>query len=560
MTIPVCWLNFNPDAPNRGYWDQALLEDLFVGRLWASPRGLAFESFDAIPAGTEVAVVVVPGRQNAAHVAEVNAAIGSLSGVLLIISGDEEGSFPISGVVHPNMRVWLMTPRPGAKTDYYLGSGYPPGTPDAVRDAHKTLAWSFSGQVTHLRRSACVEALSGREDGVLNRSEGFTLGLPQEEYWQLLASSKVAPCPGGPVTPDSFRLYEALEAGCVPLVDGGSGRGLEPDYWARVFGQDPPFPVVLDWSSASLTIDDILAAWPARAARALAFWVEYKRTLAYRLDDDLLALGVERQTDPRVTVLVPTSPIPSHPSTSILEETVASIRAQLPDSDIIVMADGIRAEQEDRRLDYDEYLHRVARLCAYHWTNVTLHIADTHLHQGLLTRRAMRKVHTPLILFVEHDTPLVGEIDWAGCSKAVSSGRANVIRFHHEASVLSDHRHLMLDGSPQPVCDVPLLRTVQWSQRPHLASAEFYRWLLDTYFGEESRTMIEDLVYGVLDTHWREQGEEGWSVFKLWMYAPPGDMKRSTHTDGRGGEPKYSMLFAYDGDVPTWAPHPGLRA
>ena len=28
------------------------------------------------------------------------------------------------------------------------------------------------------------------------------------------------PCPSGPATPDSFRLWEALEAGCVPIADG----------------------------------------------------------------------------------------------------------------------------------------------------------------------------------------------------------------------------------------------------------------------------------------------------------------------------------------------------
>ena len=57
-----------------------------------------------------------------------------------------------------------------------------------------------------------------------------------------------------------------------------------------------------------------------------------------------------------ITVVIPTSPIPSHPSTAIIDETIASVRKQLPDSRIIVTADGVRAEQVGMANNYFEYL------------------------------------------------------------------------------------------------------------------------------------------------------------------------------------------------------------
>jgi hypothetical protein len=104
----------------------------------------------------------------------------------------------------------------------------------------------------------------------------------------------------------------------------------------------------------------------------------------------------------------------------------------------------------------------------------------------------------------------------------------------------------------------PLLRTAQWSQRPHLASTEFYRNVLSRYFGTEARTMIEDVMHGVVDHAWRTDREQGWERFRLWLYAPPGDVKRSTHLDGRAGESKFEdrWVFAYDGPPPVGAPYP----
>lgn len=258
--------------------------------------------------------------------------------------------------------------------------------------------------------------------------------------------------------------------------------------------------------------------------------------------------------DSPITVLVATSPIPSHPSTEIIRETIDSVTERLPNSTVMIMADGVREEQLDRRTDYLEYRNHLAHLAERRWDHVYMMPFHKFLHQSGMTKMAIRAVDTPYVMFVEHDTPLVGEIPFEGMCGALDSDHVNLIRLSHEAEILEPHKHLMLSTST--INGVPLTKTIQWSQRPHLARTDFYSWLMNTYFGKDARTMIEDCVYGALFTEYKEHGMEGWAKFKTWLYTPDGDIKRSTHLDGRAGEPKYSNLWLYDGETPFGAPSP----
>lgn len=246
-------------------------------------------------------------------------------------------------------------------------------------------------------------------------------------------------------------------------------------------------------------------------------------------------------TDSRspITVLVTCSPIRSNPSTEILEETIASVRVQLPAAEIILAFDGVRPEQEALRGDYEEHIRRVLWLADHVWGNTLPLINDQHLHQAVATKRAIEHIRTPLMLFVEQDTPLCGDVPWADLAEVVLAGDANVIRMSHEASLLEPHLHLMLDDAPQKVRGVPMTRTIQWSNRPHLASVAWYRELLDRWFPNDEKDFIEDRVYGRLIAAYERDGDMGWLNWRTWLYTPDGDIKRSFHTDGRAGESKF---------------------
>lgn len=518
-------------------WDQTLVMEMF------DPRRFTVDPVEGLWAN-HGAVLVVPARYYTPE--QVNELTQDLSWVLVMLVSDEESTFDHRALQHPNLRLWVMTPRPGRHEPgeaRYVGEGYAPHFPALLptRAPSKRLDWAYAGQVNHPSRKKLAKVLAGMDHGILVETGGFTQGLPHHEYADLLATAKIAPCPAGPETADSFRLYEALEAGCIPVVEPGC-FAYRDNYWPLLLGCDPPFPALGTWTDLPAVTETLLEGWPANANRIHAWWLGEKRRMRRDLDRDLAALDGTPLVDPLgppITVLVPTSPIPSHPDTGVIEATVASIRTQLPTADILVMVDGIRPEQEHRRGDYEQYVRRLLWLCARQWENVTPLVHDDHQHQARLTRHALAHVDTPLVLFVEHDTPIEGDIDWTGLTRALLAGDVNLVRFHHETRILAPHEHLMVDREPTDHAGVPLLRTVQWSQRPHLARADYYRRILTDHFDTEERWMIEDRMHSVLDCAWRDEGVAGWERHRLAMYAPDGSLLRSRHLDGRQGDPKW---------------------
>lgn len=276
-----------------------------------------------------------------------------------------------------------------------------------------------------------------------------------------------------------------------------------------------------------------------------------------------------------ITVLVCTSPTASDPDTSAIEETIASVRAfdALAQCEIRIGADGVRPEQRDLTVDYDE---KYTALIATAILDPLIRVRrlDRWGHQANVVRMMLSNLTTPLVLFLEHDTPLTVapdvKIDWEGCAETILSGELHLIRFLHESRILPDYQHLMIDHEVKPRIDgpggelnageaihrVPYLRTAQWSQRPHLASTVWYRWIIDTYFAPSSRCFIEDAMHGVVSYFWREQGLQGCTPFRLAVYADAEPtMQRSYHLDGRGGGSKYEQVFAFPGDTqPEGAP------
>jgi hypothetical protein len=572
VMIPVHFWNAHPDTVDAtGMWDLAVLHALFDHSLWRPVRAVPFQYIDQLGDADGGAVVVVSGRYHnrPGDVIRLQTAINRLPWCLLIVTSDEAHEFPVEKISHPNLRLWVQTPdpaRPAHQEAFGFGVGWPPQARGCL-EPNEHLAMSrpldafFAGQVTHPRRQDCVNALHGAWEHEVQviETEGFTQGVDHETYFRLLASAKAAPCPSGPQTVDSFRVWEALEAGCVPLVDVCTPQRIEKGYWTLVCGEPPPFPHVFRWDEAPEIIRQVRDDWPSYGNRVSAWWQRQKRRLAYRLRDDTRALmhgstgPVSAQASPLhlldnyadlVTVIVPTSPIPSHPSTDVIDETLDSIRDQLGnDVEVIVMIDGVREEQQERRADFEAYTQALL------WnlnraSNVLPVLHESHQHQAAMTRHALSLIETPLVLFVEHDTPLTGEIPWPACAYAILAGHADVVRFHHEASVLKPHRHLMLDGAPNWECGFPAMRTVQWSQRPHLASAAYYAHILEAHFAPEDRTMIEDVMYGVVTEAFNIYGEAGWHRHRLWLYAPEGSMVRSRHLDGRGDDPKFENHLA----------------
>ena len=245
-------------------------------------------------------------------------------------------------------------------------------------------------------------------------------------------------------------------------------------------------------------------------------------------------------------------------------EVINSARAfaELRGAETIIACDGVRPEAEHLRERYEGALQEIAWWCNLSEPNVLPVILETWQHQAHTLAAGLAQMRSELVVMLEHDAPLLPvPIDWAGCAEVVGGHELDVMRFLHESQILREHGHLLVDtvDSPGPIeRRVPYLRTGQWSQRPHLARRAWYQDLLHRYFAPESRCFVEEVMHGVCDFMWREFGEEGWEQNRIGIYADPEPtMQRSTHLDGRAGEPHYaeSQIFAYaGGGTPPGAP------
>jgi hypothetical protein len=77
------------------------------------------------------------------------------------------------------------------------------------------------------------------------------------------------------------------------------------------------------------------------------------------------------------------------------------------------------------------------------------------------------------------------------------------------------------------------LKTIQWSQRPHLSLVSYYKSIVLRNVPE--KTFIEDRFHGYVQ-------DRVWEKNKLWIYYPDNgeNIKRSYHLDGRAGTKKFT--------------------
>jgi hypothetical protein len=243
-----------------------------------------------------------------------------------------------------------------------------------------------------------------------------------------------------------------------------------------------------------------------------------------------------------LTIVTPVSPIKSHPDTAILDETITSIRTLFPTSEIFLTFDGVRAEQEHRRADYNDFIHRALWLADHTWGNVVPFLFDTHEHQSGMMRHIIDKIDTTLLMYVEQDTPLVTDepTDFDKIEQFIVDGNSNVVRLYHEGVMPEEHHHLMHGRT-----DV-FIETSQWSQRPHIASTAYYRRIMASHFTADAKCFLEDRMYGILEEAERIDGYQGWVQHRVHIYDPGhGNMKRSYHTDGRASEAKFDDTQVY---------------
>jgi hypothetical protein len=154
--------------------------------------------------------------------------------------------------------------------------------------------WAFAGNAQKSTRRAMRAAMSTIEGGFFHATYGTdtpTVGasaasdlktpLEITEYARLMSDAIFAPCPAGWENLDSFRVCEAFEAGCIPIVEARPSY----DYFQLLMPGNPALKVE-SWSDAPRLIQPLLAdneALNEKQMTCARWWQAYKPSLVQRV-------------------------------------------------------------------------------------------------------------------------------------------------------------------------------------------------------------------------------------------------------------------------------------
>lgn len=113
--------------------------------------------------------------------------------------------------------------------------------------------WAFIGQLKKDRKEMHDALISSQPNYVYLTSKwDAPEQLTVEKIIEIYKKTIFIPCPMGFCNPDTFRLNEALEWGCIPIVK----KFNSTDYFVNVYGKHP-FIVVDKWADATTIIENM---------------------------------------------------------------------------------------------------------------------------------------------------------------------------------------------------------------------------------------------------------------------------------------------------------------
>ena len=151
--------------------------------------------------------------------------------------------------------------------------GYKSGIKDQ-QILNREYKWAFTGTPHKSSRHDLLFQFNNIKPFFCHRTEKFdTKIISVEEMSKVLSSTIFIPCPNGFYHPETYRLYEALECGCIPIVEDTY------KYYDRLFPGNP-FIKVGKWVDAKPIIND----WKEnditnKKSECITWWDNYKTNL-----------------------------------------------------------------------------------------------------------------------------------------------------------------------------------------------------------------------------------------------------------------------------------------
>lgn len=141
----------------------------------------------------------------------------------------------------------------------------------------KKYIWNFMGQTYKKgNRKNIIKSLSKIDAPYflnVNKSWLSNDSIDIMRYKKIIEQSIFTICPKGRTNPDTFRLYEAIEGGSIPIIE-------TDEYWNDLFGSDHPLIQFSDWDKAA---DEIMVLskkneWQNEYRLKLASWWDKQKS------------------------------------------------------------------------------------------------------------------------------------------------------------------------------------------------------------------------------------------------------------------------------------------
>jgi GR25 family glycosyltransferase involved in LPS biosynthesis len=143
----------------------------------------------------------------------------------------------------------------------------------------RELHWSFFGTDWNGRKEAMTPLIEAK---LWNRCEFFSqwndpAALKKGEYLAVMANTVFVPCPEG-VNAETFRFYEALQAGCIPLVV----KSKRNEAWLKWVSKYIPLMTLSSWEDALRVMVTLLTkpeTLEIYRSQVLQGWMTWSATL-----------------------------------------------------------------------------------------------------------------------------------------------------------------------------------------------------------------------------------------------------------------------------------------
>jgi len=177
--------------------------------------------------------------------------------IFLIHLGDEGGAEKKDLVYSLCEHIWRTFSLPMFKnfknvTSIPIGYKCDP-IKDNINILKRNYKWSFLGTTHGSSRYDLLNKHKNITPNFINLTENFSgkKSMDTNDYYKILNNSIFAPIPHGYFHPETYRLYEALEAGCIPIIEN-------PFQFFDNFLPNNPLLSVNSWEDSSTIIKKYL--------------------------------------------------------------------------------------------------------------------------------------------------------------------------------------------------------------------------------------------------------------------------------------------------------------